>query len=167
MQPEKEYERRFYEMLEKAEIIVVQLDHHGNITYCNKFTADLLEWDKDELIGKNWFDTCIKGSERKELKEVLDKIIELNGDLFPHHQNSIISKSGKEYVIKWDNLTLKDVNGRTIGTNSIGQDITAIVKANTELKKKVDELKALNEMMMGREERIIELKDELNKLKGK
>lgn len=41
----------------------------------------------------------------------------------------------------------------------------AINSLNTQLKQKVDELELLNKVMMGREERIVELKEEIEKLK--
>jgi signal transduction histidine kinase len=48
----------------------------------------------------------------------------LTQNAHPYYQNSILSKSGEEKFIAWNNTRLQDSQGKVIGTISIGEDIT-------------------------------------------
>ncbi|MHB8842384.1 MAG: PAS domain-containing protein, partial [Candidatus Aquicultor sp.] len=60
----KESERRFRTLLEEVPLIAVSLDIQGRITFVNDFLLNLTGWDKDEVIGKDWFDTFIPREQR-------------------------------------------------------------------------------------------------------
>ena len=52
---------------------------------------------------------------------------------------------GEHRLISWNNIILRDAEGRVIGTNSIGEDITARVQAEAETKHRVSDLETLYE----------------------
>ena len=52
---------------------------------------------------------------------------------YPYYQDAILTKSGEARSIAWNNTMLQDSNGKTIGTISIGEDITE--------RQKVEEMK--------------------------
>ena len=52
-------------------------------------------------------------------------IMQLAGASIPsHHENEIVTRQGERRLVSWNNTILFDVQGRAIGTASIGQDIT-------------------------------------------
>jgi len=59
---------------------------------------------------------------------------------------------------------IKDENGKPQGTIGIDHDITEQKEMEKELKEKMKELKKFNKVMVGRENRMIELKKEVNQL---
>jgi PAS domain S-box-containing protein len=132
---EQEYERRFREIIESAGLIVVQLDHHGNIIYCNDFTCRTLEWKKEELLGRNWFETCLPKNICAEVKKAFFNIMETGGEAHRNYTNQVVTKSGDEKMIRWNNIALKNMEGRLIGTSSIGEDVSDLTRANDQLAK--------------------------------
>ena len=45
--------------LEIAGVAFVALDKEGNITLINKKGYEILQYEEGELVGKNWFETCL------------------------------------------------------------------------------------------------------------
>ena len=69
----KEMEEKLKEAKETAEKylnivgnIIVALDSNGNITLLNKMGYKILGYKEGELIGKNWFNTCVPDKNRKK-----------------------------------------------------------------------------------------------------
>lgn len=118
--------------LNTADIIILALDIEGNIILLNKKGYKVLGYQEHELIGKNWFECFIPKSNREEIFKVFKKII--SGDIKPveYYENLIITKSGKEKIIAWNNQILYGKNREIIGTISSGEDIT--LKKSTEQK---------------------------------
>ena len=61
--------------LNVAAEIIISLDTDGKITLLNDSGHRLLGYKNGELIGKNWFTTCIPEKVRKEIREVFKKLI--------------------------------------------------------------------------------------------
>ncbi len=104
--------------------IIVAIDNNGTITLMNESGHKLLGYEKDELIGRNWFDTCLPENVRKEVKEVFDQIMRGKIENVQNHENIVITKIGEEKTILWHNTILKDDDGNIIGSLSSGEDIT-------------------------------------------
>lgn len=107
-----------------ANVIFISLDNTGTIKMINKKACQLLKWDKEDLIGKNWFDFCIPPTQRDFMRSVFFQI--LNGFCSPHEyfENYVMDKEGTEYLIRWHNTTLYDSKGEVSGSLSSGEDIT-------------------------------------------
>ncbi|MCA1759887.1 MAG: PAS domain S-box protein, partial [Bacteroidales bacterium] len=72
------------------------------------------------------------------------------------------TKTGELILALWSAETIV-LNGKKLMLSMI-HDITERVKAETELKNKMDELEKFNRAMVGRENKMIELKQEINEL---
>jgi PAS domain S-box-containing protein len=55
----KKSERRFRDLFEHVALVAVELDAQFNVRFANTSFFDLTGWTADELIGRNWFDTCV------------------------------------------------------------------------------------------------------------
>jgi len=119
----RESERRFRELMERVHMIALMLDTNGTITFCNDFLLDLTGWSRDELLGKNWFDTFVPSDIRERLLAMFQQGI-VSGDIPIHHENVILTRAGDECLIVWDNTLLRDVQGATTGMASLGMDVT-------------------------------------------
>jgi diguanylate cyclase (GGDEF)-like protein/PAS domain S-box-containing protein len=115
-----------------AEIIVC-LDTKGNITLLNDSGSVMLGYNHDELIGKNWFKTCLPVEMADTIFKDFEKIINGEIESLEIHDNPIITKSGKIKTILWHNNLLKDLNQNIIGTISSGLDITDRKKAEDQI----------------------------------
>ncbi|MCC3431434.1 MAG: PAS domain S-box protein [Microcoleus sp. PH2017_04_SCI_O_A] len=118
----REAERRWRSLLENVQLIVVGLDASGNINYVNPFFVGLTGYTHEEVLGKNWFENFLPSSSIKSTEA--DFLQLLTHNAHPYYRNVILTKSGEERFIAWNNTTLQDSDGTVIGSISIGEDIT-------------------------------------------
>jgi PAS domain S-box-containing protein len=148
------------------EIMLVALDKNGNVAFVNQKAKDILGViDDGEIIGKNWFDNFVPEKNRKQVKEIFEKIILGKEMTLAYFENPVKTKKGDEKTIAWHNALLRDGSGNVLGTVSSGEDITKKKEQERIEKERADDLKKANELMIGREMRIIELKKEIEEIK--
>ncbi|MEZ2227740.1 MAG: PAS domain S-box protein [Microcoleus sp.] len=127
----REAERRWRSLLDNVQLIVVGLDIGGNVNYVNPFFLKLTGYTNLEVLGENWFENFLPPASQESLKTVFSEVLTHNAP--PYYRNSILTKSGEERFIAWNNTTLQDAESNIIGNISIGEDITE--------RKKIDEIK--------------------------
>ncbi|MEG4837160.1 PAS domain S-box protein [Microcoleus sp. B9-D4] len=118
----REAERRWRSLLDNVQLIVVGLDLGGNVNYVNPFFLKLTGYTNPEIFGKNWFENFLPHSIQESTQVVFSEVLAHN--YRPYYQNPILTKSGEERFIAWNNTMLQDSEGNIIGTISIGEDIT-------------------------------------------
>ncbi|MEG4393050.1 PAS domain S-box protein [Microcoleus sp. BROC3] len=118
----REAERRWRSLLDNVQLIVVGLDIGGNVNYVNPFFLKITGYTHPEVLGKNWFETFLPRSIHESIKVIFSEVLAHN--YHPYYQNFILTKSGEERFIAWNNTMLQDSEGNIIGTISIGEDIT-------------------------------------------
>ncbi|MEG4573456.1 PAS domain S-box protein [Microcoleus sp. N3A4] len=118
----REAERRWRSLLDNVQLIVVGLDRWGNINYVNPFFLKITGYTHPEVLGKNWFENFLPPANQQSIQVVFSEV--LAQKYHPYYQNFILSKSGEERFIAWNNTMLQDSEGNIIGTISIGEDIT-------------------------------------------
>jgi PAS domain S-box-containing protein len=118
----REAERRWRSLLDNVQLVVVGLNQSGIVNYVNPFFLSLSGYTQSEVLGKNWFEHFLPPQKQASMQTVFSEVLTQNAH--PYHQNSILTKSGDERFIAWNNTMLQDSSGATIGTISIGEDIT-------------------------------------------
>lgn len=118
----REAERRWRSLLDNVQLMVVGLNPSGSINYVNPFFLQLSGYSESDILGKDWFTTCLPRSQQGSSKTVFLEVLTQN--LHPYHQSVILTKNGEERCIAWNNTRLQDSNGTIIGTIRIGEDIT-------------------------------------------
>jgi PAS domain S-box-containing protein len=118
----RETERRWRSLLENVRLSVVGLNCQGQVEYVNSFFLELTGYTRLELLGKNWFDTFLRSAERSQIHQNFERLIQQ--EPYNYYQNIIVTKQGEEKIIAWNNTRLQSTDGETIGTMSIGEDIT-------------------------------------------
>ena len=108
--------------LDTAEVILLKLDMDGRIALVNRYACSVLGWTADELLGRDWIETCLPARIRDDVRTTFHNV--LGGD-FSIVENPILTKSGEERLIEWRPRLMRDDEGRVIGTFSSGADITA------------------------------------------
>lgn len=119
---QQETERRWRSLLENVQLVVVGLCQKGHVEYVNPFFLSLTGYTQAEVLGKNWFEHFIPPSHQPQMRTIFSEVLEDN--CHTYHQNPIVTKSGEQRLIAWNNTLLQDVEGNMIGTMSIGEDIT-------------------------------------------
>ncbi|MBN1883624.1 MAG: PAS domain S-box protein [Deltaproteobacteria bacterium] len=110
--------------LDIAEVMIVVLDRDGKVVLINRKGAYILEWDQEDLIGRDWFTTCLTDRERNEVRTVFEEIVSGSSDFKKQFESMVVTKNGEQRLISWHNKILRDSFGAVIGTLSSGEDIT-------------------------------------------
>ncbi len=118
LRQERDRARRY---LDVADVILLALDLEGRIVLVNRYACSLLGWTEDELLGRDWIETCLPARIREVFRLKFRDLV--GGDLTVV-ENPILTRSGEERLIEWRNTVLRDDTGRLNGTFSSGTDIT-------------------------------------------
>ena len=127
-----ESERRFREMLENVQLIALTLDQDGRITFCNDYLVALSGHAREDMLGRDWFALCTDAERRDAMRAEFRAKIE-SGLISPHEDNEIVTLRGELRLISFSNTVLRDVDGRIVGTASIGTDVTEQRRAEHKL----------------------------------
>jgi len=119
-------------MLRNLELVSVMLDHEARITYCNDYLLHLTGWQREEAIGRDWFELFLPPDRHKELRRVHAALLDDQPAAW-HYENEILTRSGARRLIRWNHSVLRSASGEVIGTASIGEDITESRRAKDAL----------------------------------
>lgn len=128
----RESERRFREMLESVNLISVIMNTSGKIIFCNDFLLKITGWEREEVIGQNWFGIFVPPGQREAAEKRVEKLEK--GVLDVHNKSEIITRNGERRLISWNNTCLRDTEGNITGIASIGEDITELSMAEEKLR---------------------------------
>ena len=135
---------RAQKYLDLAGVIFLAGDANGDVALINQKGCEVLGYEQEEIIGKNWFDCFLPVIIRDEVKLVSDKV--MAGDIEPveYYENPVLTKGGEERTIAWHNTALTDDEGKNIGFLSSGEDITDRKRAEVEREELIARLEAQN-----------------------
>ena len=110
--------------LDIAAVMIMALDREGRVTLMNKKGCDVLGCGEGELLGKNWFETCLPEDIRGEAREVFKKL--MSGDIGPleYYENPVLTKSGERRTVAFHNALIRDASAAITGILFSGSDIT-------------------------------------------
>jgi len=135
-------ETRFREVLENVNLIAVELNQDGAITFCNDYLLELTGWPWKEVIGQNWFERFIPESDRQRMREIHRDNIH-TGMRYLHFENPIVTRGGDLRYIAWDNTPQWSADGKVTGIVSLGADITDRMLAEQALRESESKYRAL------------------------
>lgn len=130
LRQERDLNRRY---LDTAQTLMVALDYEGRITMINRAGCALLGYTEDELLGRDWFTTCLPQHVLDKVRAVFRKLLAGNVDAVEYFENPVLCRDGSEKMVAWHNTVLCDERGKIVGTLSSGDDITARKQAETAL----------------------------------
>lgn len=129
---------RAQQYLDMAGVLFITVDTEGNITLVNRKACEVFGYTEEELLGKNYFDTCIPENLRQEMKETFRSNIAGETEPKGFTENPIITKDGAERIISWHTTKLHDDDGNVIGGLTAGEDITERKVAEAALRRERD-----------------------------
>jgi PAS domain S-box-containing protein len=128
-----------------ASVILVTLDADGYVTSLNRKGHEILEYQGAELIGKNWFETCVPQRDRVWATSLFRKLIAGEIRNADRVENLVVTRSGDERLIAWHNMVLTDESGRHVGTLSSGEDITQSRQTEAALRESEEQFRGIAE----------------------
>ncbi|MEW6677687.1 MAG: PAS domain-containing protein [Pseudomonadota bacterium] len=122
-------------ILATIEAMIVSLDSEGHITLVNRKTCEILGYREEELIGQDWFATCLPYSiDVEQVRSVFKRALAGNLAGAEYYENPVRTRSGEERMIAWHNSSIRDKDGNIIGGLSAGEDITERKRAEAALR---------------------------------
>lgn len=149
-----------------AGTIFLVLDRDQRISMINRKGCEILGYKKEDMVGKVWSEHFIPVEHREEVSAIWKNMMAGNISIFEKVKSTILTKNREQRIIMWNNVLLKDDEGKIFGTLSSGHDITDMENALHDVTKTLAALKEFKDLTVGRENRMIELKREINKLAG-
>lgn len=145
----KQETRQSRRYLEVARVLMMALDDSGIITMVNPRGCEVLGYTEGELIGSNWFDTCLPAVSAPEMKMIFARL--MKGELAPvdYYENTVITKDGRERLLACHNSLLRDESGVARGVLFSGEDITDRRSIEQERDRLMRELRQKNKELEG------------------
>jgi len=126
----QESEKKYRELVENANSIIMRRDIEGNITFFNEFAQNFFGFTENEIIGKSLEGTIFPNT--KSTKIYLDNLL----SLLKHtpekpiiNENESVLKNGKKVWIAWTYRPIFDSVGEFKEILCIGTDITELKRA--------------------------------------
>lgn len=108
--------------LDNVHALIIVLSVEGNIEFVNQYAADLLGFNREMMIGKNWFNHFVPKEFRSNLKKRFKRFV--NNRESKSNTNYVETKDKELHLIEWHNTFIQNKNGDVIGSFSSGEDIT-------------------------------------------
>ncbi|HMF60608.1 MAG TPA: PAS domain S-box protein, partial [Vicinamibacterales bacterium] len=112
---------RAQQYLDTAEVILLKLDVEGRILLVNRYACALLGWTADELLGRDWIETCLPAWIRDDIRATF--LHPFGGELSVS-ESPVLTRAGEVRLFEWRCRLLRDQEGRAAGSFSSGTDIT-------------------------------------------
>ena len=104
--------------LEMTGTIIAVINDDQKVILVNKKGCEILGYDGEELIGKNWFDTCIAERERQEARNLFLRVMTRKRKPADYVERTVLTRKGEEKVITWHSAVIKnavfDISGLLI-----------------------------------------------------
>jgi len=132
----RESERKYRELVENANSIILRWTPNGEVTFLNEFGQTFFGYSEREIMGKNVMGTIVPDSEStgRALRPLMESIQE-NPAAFEQNVNENMRSDGRRVWIAWTNKAVFDKEGKLTEVLSIGTDITELRRAEEQLQR--------------------------------
>ena len=152
-------ERYISDLFTFAPLPICFVSPTGVVLEFNPAFSQLSGHDSYEIIG-NGVDVIFS---KKDLKRLIEET--LSKEKMEGREFTLTTKNGGDVVVSVFTRLRKDREGNAVGIFIGAFDITEIKKKETELKEKVEELEKFQKILIGRELKMVEMKEEIRRLK--
>jgi PAS domain S-box-containing protein len=162
----KRSEARYKSLFDSSNDIMAQIDPSGTIVDVNKFAEVRGGYKREEVVGKKISALAGKFTISSLALMVANFAKRKLGFPVGSYVVEAIDGAGHNMFVEINAVPLKDSAGKETGELAILHDITERKRLEEDLKQKVKELEKMTKIMEGREDKIIELKNEIKELKA-
>ena len=138
-----EAEARVRELLDNVDLVGVHVGRESRVDFINDFALHLTGWTRDEVLGRDWWDTFATPERREAARANYVEIVAGRRFMERQRESAIQTKAGERRLIRWSHVTRHDADGRVAGVASLGEDITATRAAEDELRRRAELLATL------------------------
>ena len=131
--------------LDIADVMLLVLDETGHITLINRKGSQILGYEQSELLGRDWFETCLPAPVREQVREIFGSLMAGKVEPAEYAEGLVRTRSGAERILAWHNTIVTDETGRIVGTLSSGEDITERRQAEEKQSTLIQKLSDVNQ----------------------
>jgi PAS domain S-box-containing protein len=144
----RDSERKYRELVELANSIILRWTREGRITFLNEFGQRFFGYSLEEVLGRHVVGTIVPVTDSvgRDLAPVMDKIL-ADPKAFEQNINENMRRDGERVLIAWTNKIVPDEQGRIGEVLSIGMDVTELKRAQEEIKDRNAELRSINRIV--------------------
>lgn len=154
---------RFEAAIESSPAVAVySFDRNGIIRVWNRASETISGFSKQDAVGKDLSTLTLKEPETTRFRKLLAETWTTKQPAQPR-ERSVVMKTGERRTIFSTMFPIAE-DDRTAEVFCVDVDMTEVKASRNELERQMRALKNLNEIMMGREKRVVELKREINEL---
>lgn len=129
---ERDKAQAYFDM---AGTMLLVIDAKGKVSAINQKGCEILEYEEKDIIGTDWFNNFSPERMRTEARTIFKRIMKGEIEHFEYVEGfAVLSKSGKEKLIRWHNSIIKNERGKIIGILRSGEDITELRRMEEERK---------------------------------
>lgn len=139
-------ERKYRELVENANSIIVRWNAAGEITLLNEYGQRFFGFSQHEILGHHVLETIVPDVESsgRDLQRLMQAIC-ADPKAFEHNVNESVRSDGQRVWISWTNRIVWDENGNVEEILSIGTDISAQVEAHEALRRSEEQFRLIME----------------------
>jgi formate hydrogenlyase transcriptional activator len=141
---ERERARAYFDI---AGVIMVVLDRDGRVSLINRKGCEILGREKEDVIGRDWFETFVPEGARGSVQGVFRNLMAGLIEPVEYFENPVLAAGGEERLIAWHNTVLRDDDGGIAGTLGSGNDVTEQRRARVNLEHALSEIAGLKEQL--------------------
>lgn len=148
-------------VVENADEAIITKALDGKILTWNRGAEKIYGYWAGEAVGKD-LSLIIPEGKRAEFEGILKKV--RLGESVVSFETERLKKDGSPVYIMLSVAPLKDKDGKIYGAATIARDVTKMKLVEKNLRAKLEDLEKMHALTIGREKRIIELKDKIAEL---
>jgi len=155
-------ERRWHQLLDSIQLLVVGLDEEGRITSMNPFAEQVSGYSAAEMVGRRFLE-YVPESERDEVQSAVD--LGLQGEPRSGNERILTTRQGEKKFVRWRSVVMRDADGEVEGLLSVGADVTERRESEEELQRTAAQLEhtvtELEDLRRRLEEENVYLREEI------
>ena len=132
--------------LDIAGVMLLVLDRKGAVSLINRKGCQILGYEEQELVGKDWISTCLPAPLHMRMRQLFEKILRDDISGAESYVNAVVTRSGEERTIAWHNTLLHNDAGVAEGLLCSGEDITDRLRAEQEARLREQQLMQADKM---------------------
>jgi len=144
----REQESQAAHYLDTVGVMLAIVDADESIALMNRKGREILEYEEEDLIGRNWFDTMVPQKRRGKARQAFHRMLGGEEGALLGIEDSLVARHGDARTVEFHNTVIRDPAGRVTGVLLSGRDVTELRKTR-ELLQHSQLLASLGEMTAG------------------